>query len=192
MDTQMRNYILNLGALVGGLFAAFDIYSYLFDERLPVSQAGGIILMLLLLLSVVALSVGTIRYRTKIGGYASFRTMFTVFTLSAFAASFIMTSVKTVPLVIDPDLKNRMATYQADLYYDMNEEEQAATMAVSKRFLPDGEDIEDFDQFVDKMTDITRNQSTWVNFQSLPLYALMYAVIGLIVAAVTQRKQRFE
>ena len=192
MDKTMRQHILNVGAISGACFAAFDIFSYLFNETLPASPTGQFVSLAVMGVSLTILIIGTTRYRTMVGGYATFRTMFTVFTLSAFASVFIMASVRTVPMVIDPDLKERLAVYQEEVLYDVPEDQREAAVAVSNRFLPEGEKLETYDDMVEMATTAIREQSVWANLQSMPVYGLMYAVIGLILAAVTQRKQRFE
>ena len=193
MNSQMRNHILNIGALSGACFAAFDLFSYLFDETFPTSTGGQFVSLIVFAISLAILIVGTTRYRKMIGGLATFRTMFTVFTLSAFASVFIMSAVRTVPMVIDPDLKERMAVYQEEQLYAVPEEQRQAAVDVSNRFLPEGEKLESYDDMVEMATTAIREQSVWSNIQAMPMYGLMYAVIGLIVAAVTKRKEeRFD
>ncbi len=162
------------GAIAGSISIIYGVIGYVISPELFTNWIAAILMMIS---SMVILVVGVIQARKSYShrdGSFPFRSAFTVFTLGGFVLT-LMGVIFNVLLfnVIDPEFKIRI---QEDI---LNK-----TVSMMERF---GAPDEAIDQAIAQAEE--NDQFSIANqIKSIPWAIMMYAVIGLLVAAIIRRK----
>jgi hypothetical protein len=172
MNPIVKKYAVKHGLIVGGIAALYTLIAYLIDPTLFVNWFMGIALMVV---NFVILVMATVNTRKEQGGFISFKDAFSAFLVAALVGTLISTTVNIMIFnVVDPDFKEEITELTIEASVEMMENFGADEAAIEQGIAQ----IEENDQF-----------SLGKQLQGVLWAIIGYAVVGLILAAITKKEK---
>ncbi|MDA8787492.1 DUF4199 domain-containing protein [Schleiferiaceae bacterium] len=180
MSPLLKKIAIQFGILSTIFSVLYVLTVYIIDESMFTSQWGGIIV---LLLSLVIFVVGVLQFKKQNGGYATFREAFSAFMLPFILATLLgMVFNLTFYNLIDAELAARNGERQFDAMLEMPEENLDGVMTfmgVSS--------VDELHEKIMEQAEMTKSFTGQLKGGGMGI--AFFAVLGLIVAAVTKKNR---
>lgn len=180
MDSTTKRIAINYGLVVSAVAVGYTLVAYIFNEAWLSSQGGGIIMLVAILLVPY---FGVRDFRKSNDGFATFREVFSVYMLPLILSTLVGIAFNwLLHHVIDPKLAIRMGERVYERFAEMPEDQRKGVMA----FMGAANDAE----LKAESIKMTAEQVTILGMlKSSGVGIIMYAVVGLIVAAITKKNR---
>ena len=180
MDSTTKRIAINYGLVVSAVAVGYTLVAYIINEAWLSSQGGGIIMLVAILLVPY---FGVRDFRKSNDGFATFREVFSVYMLPLILSTVVGLAFNwLLHQVIDPDLAARMGERVYERFAEMPEDQRKGVMT----FMGAANDAE----FKAESIKMTTEQVTILGMlKSSGVGIIMYAVVGLIVAAITKKNR---
>lgn len=178
MDSTTKRIAINYGLVVSAVAVGYTLVAYIVNEAWLSSQVGGIVMLLAMLLIPY---FGVREFKKANDGYATFREAFSAYVLPLILSAVVGLAFNwLMHNVIDSELATRMGERVYERFAEMPEDQRKGVMA----FMGAANDAELKAESI-KMT--TEQVTISGMLKSSGVGIIMYAVVGLIVAAITKK-----
>ena len=180
MDATTKRIAINYGLLVSAVSVGYTLVTYIINEEWMSSQMGGILMLVAIL---VIPYFGVREFKKANEGYATFREAFSAYLLPLIVSAVVGLGFNWVlHNLIDTELAVRTGERIYERFAEMPEEQRKGVMA----FMGAGNEAE----LKAKSIEMATEQASIMGIlKSTGVGIIMYAVIGLIVAAVTKKNR---
>jgi uncharacterized membrane protein (DUF106 family) len=180
MDSTTKRIAINYGLIVSAIAVGYTLVTYIINEAWMSSQVGGVVMLLAIL---VVPYFGVREFKKANEGYATFREAFSAYVLPLIFSAVVGLGFNwLLHNVIDADLATRTGERIYEQFAEMPEEQRQGVMT----FMGAGNEAE----LKAKSIEMATEQATFMGIlKSTGVGIIMYAVIGLIVAAVTKKNR---
>ncbi|MEY3941426.1 MAG: DUF4199 domain-containing protein [Schleiferiaceae bacterium] len=180
MDATTKRIAINYGLLVSAVTVGYTLVAYIINEVWLSSQVGGILMLLAML---VIPYFGVREFKKAHEGYATFREAFSAYVLPLIVSAVVGLAFNwLMHNVIDGELATRMGERVYERFAEMPEEQRKGVMTFMGVSTEAELKAESIKMTVDQTTIMGMLKSTGAGI-------IMYAIVGLIVAAVAKKNR---
>ena len=180
MDSTTKRIAINYGLIVSAVAVGYTLISYIVNEAWLSSQAGGIFMLLAML---VIPYFGVREFKKANDGYATFREAFSAYVLPLIVSAVVGLAFNwLMHNVIDSELATRMGERVYERFAEMPEEQRKGVMAFMGAANEAELKAESIKMTVDQTSIVGMLKSTGIGI-------IMYAIVGLIVGAVAKKNR---